>query len=96
MNNTELVKISHELINNIEEAIKDFVSIYSAFYFKKSISEDEMRQQIRELLLPYNREELIEYNEMCKMFSDSNCGYIEFMTGRIIHEEIIKILYPRD
>jgi len=95
MNNTEIVKLSHELINCIEDNIKEYVDIYVQ-YIKQEINTYQMSDKMREKLIVYTKEELIEFNEMCKMLSTNNCGAREYYTGRIMHEEIIKILYPED
>jgi len=95
MNNTEIVKLSHELINCIEDNIKEYVDIYLQ-YRKQEIDAYQMSDKMRENLIKYTKEELIEFNEMCKMFSNCNCGANEYYTGQIMHEEIIKLLYPED
>ena len=95
MNNTEIIKLSHKLINCIEDNIKEYVDIYLQ-YTKQEIDAYQMGDKMKEKLTKYTRKELIEFNEMCKMLSTNNCGAREYHTGRIMHEEIMKILYPED
>lgn len=90
---SEIIQEMRTLMNKISEKVRYFNDLYQANYRGK-ITKDEMMNGIREKISTFSDIELEEYNEMCKMFSETNCEWSEYEVGEIIHNEIIKIWYP--
>lgn len=61
---------------------------------KNEITEEELRKSYYDKLIRLSKLEQLEYNEMAKMLSTSNCWYATYHAGRIVHDELIKIWYP--
>lgn len=93
MTNKEIVEKANSVMRDITEAMKGFTDIWKSFY-KKSITESEMKSQVHNKLKGKSRKELVEYNNMCTMFSETNCGFHDFMAAQVVHEVIMEILYP--
>ena len=93
MTNKEIIERANSVMRDIAEAMEGFTEIWQSFY-RKLITESEMKDQIHNKLRGKSRKELVEYNNMCTMFSETNCGFHEFMAGRVVHEVIMEILYP--
>lgn len=95
MTNKEIVQKSQEIIQAINDALKPYSDLYLK-YHKGDITYIELEDQIYDKLVFRDIDDLYDMNEMCKMYSDCNCGWYEYETGRVIHKVIIKILYPED
>lgn len=93
MTNKEIAEKAKSVMHDIVKTMEGFTEIWQSFY-RKLITESEMKSQIHNKLSGKSQEELTEYNDMCKMFSETNCGFHEFMAGRAVHEVIMEILYP--
>lgn len=93
MDKSEIINKIHSLMHEISERYSYFNKLYKEYY-KKKISEKELRNRIHNKLITYSFQELEEIHYMHKMFSNSNCEWSEYKVGEIIHEEFLKIKYP--
>jgi len=92
-NQTDYIKEMHKITNDISVVFKPYSELYIKFN-KNEIGEIELRKSFRNMLLELSYDEQQNMNERHKMLSTSNCWCIDYHTGNIIHEELIKIWYP--
>jgi hypothetical protein len=95
MEESEIIQKINNIMSEIEDKYSIFNSIYIKYYRNK-ISELDMHEEIKEILNYFTKQQLIEYNEMWKMFSGTNCGHNYYNVAQIVHKEIMKIWYPED
>jgi hypothetical protein len=95
MEESEIIQNIRNIMSEIENKYSIFNEIYKRYYRNK-ISELDMYKEIREVLNYFTKQQLIEYNEMWKMFSTFNCGHSSYSVAQIVHNEIMKIWYPEE
>ena len=92
---SEIIQKIDKLMEEIESKFDCFSIIYLD-YWRGKIIKEIMYQKVKDILNKFTQKELLEYNEMAKMFTDSNCCFSFYNVARIVHTEIINILYPKE
>lgn len=90
---TEMIQKCNDLMHEIDEKFKPFTEIFWEQH-KGNITRDEMLDQIRSIVAEMNDETMEEFNVMASMFSDCNCGWTSYRTGRVLHDLLIEKWYP--
>ena len=91
---TEMIQKCRDLMNEIDEKFKPFTEIFWEQH-RDNITEEEMLSQMRIIVAEMNDETTEEFNTMASMFSNCNCGWDSYRTGRIVHDLLIEKWYPR-
>ena len=94
---TPFQKRCNNLSSEMSTILKNFgfTEKYLDFYRGK-IPKEELITYVRntlENLDEYTRHDL---NHLWSMLSDKNCGWFEYKIGEIIHDQLMKIWYPKD
>lgn len=89
MGTTNMIDRCHKLINDIDTKLEPFINVYMN-YSAGNLSYDEMQKEMREIVKDMNYQTMREYNEMCKMYSRTNCWWVSFRTGEEVHKLLIE------
>ena len=92
---SEIYAECQSLLSKISKKLDWFSQEYIKWDHRKEITQEELRSNINNKLSEMSELERLEYNEICKMLSQSNCWYAEYQVAQIIHEELIKIWYGK-
>lgn len=92
---SEIIQQCQSILEKISQKFETFTNEYVKMN-NKEITSEELRKRIHNKLLEMSDSERYEYHFLCKMLSKTNCWWIEYEVGKIIHEEYLKILYPEE
>jgi hypothetical protein len=95
MENKALIKNAREIMEEISCKYNQFSTEYFK-YTEGIISFEDLVDLYMLKLSEMTEEERMEYNEMHKMFSMSNCWYADYRAGELLHTLIVKLKYGED
>lgn len=95
--NTTFYKECDEILKYISNTYKNLGFIDKYFEFSKGeITEENLVEYIRNELLHLDEYYRHDLNQMSKMLSTSNCAWYEYAIGKIVHEQLLKIWFPKE
>ena len=86
---------AQNIMSKINKEFEPYFNIYMKIK-NNEISQDEGINNLRELLNQLNGQELGDINELCKMYSESNCGWQEYQLAQIVHYIIMELFDDSD
>ena len=90
---TEIITKCRDLISEIDSRFELFVKIYLECH-NQNITYEEMESEMRDIIEEMDDLTMSEYNEMHKMYSNSNCAWYSYRTGEIVHKLLLEKWYP--
>jgi threonyl-tRNA synthetase len=94
---TQFIHKCEELLNEIQTTFKNFGFTEKHIdYHSGLITKEELEQYIYDTLLNLDEYKRHDLNQMHKMLSTVNCGYQDYEIGQIVHEQLIKIWFPKE
>ena len=86
------------------KVLRDISDIFRKFgftdkyreYCYNNITKTEVCDYIKSVLLDLDEYTRHDLNYMWAMLSDKNCWHVEYDVAVLIHEELMKIWYPKD
>lgn len=92
---SEFYKMKSKMMSMIEEKFNTY-NLIKGFAIYGNENHKEFREFIKQNIRECDETEKWTLNEMCKMFSKSNCGWHMYYIAEQLHKSLIELWYPQN